>query len=145
MNWTARFGVHAPLLSIALFGTACAHLHHYQLGDIDASEGRLEPFTVRVDETGFDAQEALELAKQTSSSRAGSERVSDAQDVLALFQVGPSTGDATFRDDWADGVLAKIRARCPTGRMTGISVARESADYPVVSGEVVTIKGYCVR
>lgn len=145
MNWTALFRVRAPLLSIALLGTACAHMHHYQLGDIDASEGRLEPFTVRVDETGFDVQEALEIAKHTSTSGAGRERVSDAQAVLALFQVGPSTGDATFRDDWADGVLAKVLERCPSGRMTGVSVVRESADYPVVSGEIVTIKGYCVR
>ena len=145
MNWTAHFRVHAPLLPIALFVTACAHMHHYQLGDIDSSEGRLEPFTVRVDETGFDAQEALELAKDTSATGAGRQRMSDAQALLALFQVGHETGDATFRDDWADGVLAKVLARCPTGRMTGVSVVRESADYPALSGEIVTLKGYCVR
>ncbi|HEY6562013.1 MAG TPA: hypothetical protein VI072_32320 [Polyangiaceae bacterium] len=145
MTWTAHFTVRAPLLSIALLGTACAHMHHYQLGDIDSFEGRLEPFTVRVDETGFDAQEALDIARHTSATHADRQRVSDAQDILALFQVGYSTGDATFNDDWADGVLAKVLTRCPTGRLTGISVVRESADYPVVSGEIVTIKGYCVR
>jgi hypothetical protein len=145
MNWTAHLRVHAPWLPLALFAAGCAHMHHYQLGDIDASEGRLEPFTVRVDETGFDAQEALEIAKSTSATDTGRERMGDAQAVLALFQVGHETGDATFSDDWADGVLAKLLARCPTGRMTGVSVVRESADYPALSGEIVTVKGYCIR
>jgi hypothetical protein len=131
-------------LCAALLITGCASLHHYQLGDIDASRGKLTPFEIQVDETGIDTQEALEVGKLAAGSKANRERVSDAQAIVALFQVGYKTGDPTFSDDWADGMLAKVRDRCPSGRITGLTVVRESMNYPVVSGEIVTLKGYCM-
>ena len=123
---------------------SCASLHHYQLDDIDSSQGKLQPFEIQVDETGLDAQQALELAKVAAPDERGKERMSDAQAIIALFQFGYKTGDPTFSDDWADGMLAKLVERCPSGRVTGLSVVRESMNYPVVSGEIVTIKGFCI-
>ncbi len=123
--------------------TGCASLHHYQLGDIDASRGELKPFEIQVDETGLDTQEAFEVGKLAAGSETGRKRMGDAQAIVALFQFGYATGDPTFNDDWADGLLAKVLDRCPSGRVTGLSVVRESMDYPVVSGEIVTLKGYC--
>jgi hypothetical protein len=120
-------------------------MHHYEIGEIDGTQGKLRPFEVRVDETGFDAQEALEVAKLTTRSPQTRERLNTAQAIVALTQVGPSTGEPTFSEDWADGMLTEVLDRCPSGRVTGLTVVRESADYPVVSGEVVTVKGYCIE
>jgi len=122
----------------------CARLHHYELADIDDSK-KTRAFEIQVDETGLDAQEALEIAKLATRSRVQKQRLNSAQSVLALTHVGHQTGTATFSDDWADGVLARILERCPSGRITGLRVQRESADYPVVSGEIVSLKGYCVE
>jgi|RhiMethySRZTD1v2_1073278.scaffolds.fasta_scaffold22738_2 hypothetical protein len=131
-------------LCAALLLAGCASLHHYQLGDIDASRGELKPFEIQVDETGLDTQEAMEVGKAFVASDSGKQRMGDAQAIIALFQFGYVTGDPTFDDDWADGLLAKVLDRCPSGRITGLSVVRESMDYPVVSGEIVTLKGYCI-
>ena len=103
------------------------------------------PFKVQVDETGFNTREAFSLAKELSPSSKQREHMSDMEALIALFQVGPKTGDTTFSDDWADGLLGQVMARCPSGRMTGLSVVRESMDYPVVSGEIVTLRGYCIQ
>ena len=122
----------------------CAEMHHYQLGDIDSSRGPLQPFSVQVDETGFDLEEGVELAKIFLSERDG-ERAGTAQDIVSMFQFGPTTGDATLRDDWGDRLADAMLTRCPSGRVTGLSTTRETMDYPVVSGEVITIRGYCIQ
>lgn len=131
-------------LGLALSGSACARLHHYQLTDIDSSRGTLEPFELRVDETGFNLQEAAAVAKLTAS-RENRKRIGDAEAIIALFQFGAKTGDPTFSEDWADGLSEMVLAKCPSGQITGLSVLRESADYPVASGEVITVRGYCIR
>jgi hypothetical protein len=133
-------------LTLGLAGNAgCARLHHYQLGDIDGSQGQLRSFEIQVDETGLDAQEGIRIAKATTTSARTKRELSTAEAVVSLTQVGHKTGDPTFSDDWADGMLAKILAQCPSGQVTGLVALRESADYPVVSGEIVTIRGYCIR
>ena len=135
-------GAGAAILSALVVG--CASLHHYELADIDNSK-KLRPFEVQVDETGLDAKEAIEVAKIAAQSKQTRERLNTAQDVIALFQVGYKTGNATFSDDWADGLLARILERCPSGQITGLNVERETMKYPVVSGEIVTVKGFCVE
>lgn len=132
------------LIAPALAG-GCAHMHHYEVGEIDDSKGSLRPIEVRVDETGIDAQEAAEIAKLATSSRQARQRVGTAQTVIALAQTGYKTGGVTLNDDWADGLLAAVLKRCPSGQLTGVTVIRESADYPVVSGEIVTVKGWCIQ
>jgi hypothetical protein len=129
----------------ALFAASgCAEFHHYQLSDIDSSEGRLVPFELQVDETGLDVNEAFGVAKLAVDENS-KKRLTGVESAVAFFQVGPSTGDATFDDHWADNLVAALHERCSSGRMTGVTTVRESTDYPVVSGEIVTIKGYCVR
>ena len=124
--------------------SSCASLHSYQVDDIDSSSGALTPFEVQVDETGFDFREGMEVGKALVDRRSA-ERLNTAEDVISLFQVGPSTGKPTFRDTWADGLVAAIRDQCDSGRVTGLTTVRETNRYPVVSGEIVTLKGYCVR
>lgn len=135
-------GAAAALSGIVL--GACAELHHYQLADIDGTQGALVPISVQVDSTGFDLEEAGQVVRALQSPRER-ERTSQIQDIIAMFQYGPATGDPTFTDTWADGLAAALLAECPSGRITGVSCLRERMDYPVVSGEIVTVKGYCVR
>ena len=140
----SRGAPHLLLLASLAFATGCARFHHYQLGDIDSTSGTLEPFELQVDETGFNLNEAASAGRLVMDDE-GDKRISTAQSVISLFQVGPATGDSTFNATWADGLVMQLRERCPSGRLTGVTTVRESTDYPVVSGEIVTIKGYCVR
>jgi hypothetical protein len=132
-----RFVVLLPLLA-ALVG--CATLHQAQLDEIDASRGRLEPFELHVSEVGVNVKEAGELASAATRSRGPSQLAN----VVALFQTGPKTGNVVFDDDFADVIAAKILERCPSGRVTGLMSLRESTKYYAVSGEYVTVRGYCV-
>jgi len=124
--------------------TACASMYSYQVDDIDSSSGILTPFEVKVDETGLNLHEATGVAKAVVDE-GSAKRLSTAEDVVSLFEVGPSTGNATFSDTWADGLVAAIRERCETGRVTGVTTVRETNRYPVVSGEIVTVRGFCIR
>ena len=142
-RWIARL-VFSGAIFMTLACGGCASLHHYELADIDNSK-KARAFEIQLDETGVDAEQAMRLAKLAAADRKTKERLSSAENVWALTHVGYTTGKATFSDDWADGLLARILERCPSGHVTGLNVQRESADYPVVSGEIVTVKGFCVE
>jgi len=133
------------LAGVTLLGTGCAHLHQLQIADIDSSGGRLEPFEVSVNATGLSVSDSAEVAKLFATSEHSKKNIDNAEQLIAMTQMGPKTGDPTFSDDWADGAARQVLERCPTGRVTGLSARRETMDYPVISGEIVTIKGYCIR
>jgi hypothetical protein len=135
-----RVGV---LACITLLG-GCAHLHQLQIADIDASQGELEPFEVQVNATGVSVSDSAALAKAMTTDSRSKKNIDTAEQIIALTQMGPKTGDPTFSDDWADSAAEKVLARCPSGHVTGMTARRETMDYPVISGEIVTIKGYCI-
>ena len=84
------------------------------------------------------------VQQHETGRRERAQHVDTAEAIIALTQMGPKTGDPTFSDDWADDAAQKVLLRCPTGRITGLTALRETMDYPVISGEIVTIKGYCI-
>jgi len=130
---------------LVLLGTGCAHMHHVQFSEIDSSRGRLEPFEIQVNDTGVSVHDGAALARAAASTSASATRaVNTGEAIVALTQMGPTTGEPTFSDDWADQMLAKVLERCPSGQVTGLVARRETMKYPVMSGEIVTIKGYCV-
>ena len=49
-----------------------------------------------------------------------------------------------FNDKYADQLARDIYKRCPSGRITGLLAIREMNKYPVVSGEIIKVKGYCL-
>jgi hypothetical protein len=118
----------------------CTTLHHAQLDEIDATRGHLEPFEIHASDVGVDVQQAGALASAMSRSR----QPSKVANVMAALTYGPKTGDITFDDRYADVVAEKILERCPTGRVTGLVSLRESTKYYVVSGEYVTVRGFCI-
>ncbi len=129
-----------PMLSAALAVTGCASLHRAQLDEIDATRGHLEPFEIHVSETGVDVKAIGTVASVATRSKAPSQIAS----IVALFQFGPKTGDVVYDDTFADHVADAILDRCPSARVTGLLSLRESTRYYAVSGEYVTVRGFCI-
>jgi hypothetical protein len=132
-------------VGLALLSAGCAHLHQLQIADIDSTGGTLEPFEVSVNATGLSVHDSAEVAKLFAADQHSKNNIDNAEQIIAMTQMGPKTGDPTFSDNWADGAAQQVLERCPTGHVTGLSARRETMDYPVISGEIVTIKGYCIR
>ena len=66
-------------------------------------------------------------------------------DIIALFQMGPKTGNPVFNPAYSDNLILKLRTLCPSGRITGLTSIRETNKYPVISGEIVKLTGYCFK
>jgi hypothetical protein len=128
------------LLSLAPALGACATLHRAQLDEIDAQSGRLRPFEIHVSQTGV----STKAVGQIASFAMRSSRPSQLASLVALFQFGPKTGEVVFDDTFADVVAHRILEECPTARVTGLLSLRESTNYYAVSGEYVTVRGYCI-
>ena len=120
-------------------------MHQLQVSDIDSTQGTLEPFEVKLNATGVSVSDSAALAKAVASDKQTRKNVDTAEQIIALTQMGPKTGDPTFSDDWGDAAAEKVLERCPSGHVTGLTARRETMDYPVISGEIVTIKGYCIQ
>jgi hypothetical protein len=73
-----------------------------------------------------------------------SSKPSQIANIVSLFQFGPKTGDVVFDDKYADVVAQMILDRCPSARVTGLVSLRESTKYYAVSGEYVTVRGFCI-
>lgn len=134
------------LYGMLLFGASgCAVLHHAQVGDVDnSSEYTLRRFDIKVSETGVDLEEAGNIAKAVSRSQKGNKAIDDALAIVSLFQMGPKTGNGVFNENYAQSLIYKLQEECPSGRITGVSSIRETRKYPVISGEIVKITGYCM-
>ena len=128
------------LLALAPFAWGCASLHHAQLDEIDAQSGHLRPFEIHVSETGVNTKAVGTVASVALRSSTPSKLA----DVVALFQFGPKTGDVVFDDKFADSVAQQILNECPSARVTGLVSMRESTKYYAVSGEYVTVRGFCI-
>lgn len=124
--------------------SGCAVLHHVQIGEIEnSSELALVPFEIKVSEMGIDLNEA-KTASQIILNKSDSQRTNEALSFLQYFQMGPHTGAGVFSIGYVDHMENKIRQKCPSGRVTGIMSIRETAEYPIIKGEIVKIKGFCL-
>lgn len=130
--------------ALLAFFTGCASAHQIQLSDVDSTRGRLEPFEVQLNATGVSVKDGAAIAKALTSDPETKRKLDTLETIVALTQMGPKTGDPTLSDNWADSAARELLARCPSGRVTGLQTRRETMDYPVISGEIVTIKGYCI-
>lgn len=131
------------LWSLLLF-SSCAQLHHVQIGDIVSHpDYTLQAFDIKVSETGFNIDEAA----KTSSiflDKNNSKNAKDIADAIGLFQMGPRTGNPVFTKDYAKNLLQLIYEKCTSGKVTGLASIRETRKYPVISGEIIKITGYCL-
>lgn len=105
----------------------------------------MRKFEVLVSENGFSVQEAGAAAKAAMGNRNGGEAAERFAAILSLFQMGPRTGNPVWSSEkYADGVFERLYEKCPSGQITGLSSTREMNKYPVVSGEIVKLTGYCL-
>lgn len=134
------FAVAVALLS------GCAIMHSTQLGEIDSkviSKGR--KFQILVSETGFNLDEAGSILRHSTQHAQTRNEIAQVQAIIGLFQMGPRTGNQVMTDAYADGMFDLLRKECPKGRISGLNSIRETAKYPVISGEIVKLTGYCLE
>ncbi|MNK90926.1 hypothetical protein D3C87_1109970 [compost metagenome] len=131
------------LLSTLMFlFTGCAILHHVQVGHIDNRDSQVQiPFEILMSEVGVSTSEIAGAGKLANSK--GGDAVADAAAILSLFQMGPRTGNLTYNPRYAEKLIYEIHQKCPSGQVTGLMSIREMRKYPVVSGEIVKVTGFC--
>lgn len=134
----------AWLVALLCSASGCAVLHHVQVGEIDNRGGKKVPFDVMVSETGINFQEASDVAGAFSRTRRSDKQLQMFEDIWAIAHFGNSTGNPVFVEDYARKMNELVLEKCPSGRVTGLVSLRETAKYPIVSGEIVRIKGYCI-
>ncbi len=129
-----------------LFLSSCAVLHKTQIGEIDNRKGfALVPFEIKVSETGVDMKEVTAIQRSLFKEGKESKAIGDVAAIIGLFQMGPSTGNPVFVENYAKDLIYALHQQCPNGGITGITSVRETRKYPVISGEIVKIRGYCLR
>jgi hypothetical protein len=123
----------------------CAVLHHVQVGQIDnrTAKSVAIPFEIMMSQTGISTEEISALAK-AANSRNG-DNASGAAAIVSLFQMGPRTGNLVYDEKYASRLVYEIHQKCPSGRVTGLMSIREMRKYPVISGEIVKVTGYCMK
>lgn len=134
------------LLSLVNFG--CAILYHVQVGTIDNRSGDAAiPFEILISETGVSTEEIGKLANAANKAGGGSgdSAVGDAAAIISMFQVGPRTGNQVYNQRYAEKLVYEIHQKCPSGRVTGLTSIREMRKYPVISGEIVKVTGFCLK
>ncbi len=130
------------LYAPALLLTGCAFMHHVQLGQIDARKSdAMIPFDIKVSETGVSVEEIGGIAKQFNTK--GGDAAGGIAGIIGLFQLGPRTGNPVYTEKYAERLIYQIHEKCPSGKVTGLMSVRETRKYPVISGEIVKITGFC--
>lgn len=129
------------LLLIFLF-VSCAQLYHIQIGEMDDDPAYdYVPIDIKVSEWGVDIQQAGKLAKMSRTKLgATTDKVAE---IIGLFEMGPHTGYGVFSDKYANEVAVALYQKCPDGVITGVQSIRENRSYPVISGEIIKVTGYC--
>lgn len=131
------------ILFLAVSLSGCAALYHVQVGEVDSRSGPGTPFDIKVSETGVSTEDIKTIGKATNT-QAG-KNASELADIVALFQIGHRTGNPVYDAKYAENLIREIHKVCPSGRVTGLMSVRESRNYPVISGEIVKIKGICLK
>ena len=131
---------------VSLILSGCASLHSVQLGDIDSQTVlRGEPFEIKVSELGLSTEDIAAIGEALAKNSGNAEEVGAVGDIIELFQMGPRTGNPTFSDDYTDNIRTILLQECPSGRVTGMMAIRETAKYPIVSGEIARLVGHCAK
>ena len=122
-------------------------MHHIQVGEIRSHpDFESIPFEVLVSETGFNLQEAANIGQAVIQDKNAGNNLQSLAAIISLFQMGPRTGEPVWSSDtYADKVYLGIYEKCPSGQITGLTSIREMNKYPVVSGEIVKITGFCLK
>jgi hypothetical protein len=122
---------------------SCAYIYQVQLGEIDNRDVfEKTKFEIKLSELGVNIDEAGALIGAVA--KIDKDKSNKASGIIKLFQFGPSTGNPVFSDKYTENILSLLREKCPQGRVSGLVSIREMNKYPVVSGEIVKVTGYCL-
>ena len=124
-----------------LLTVSCARLDHIQIGNIDNTHKKTTPFSIKVSEQGYNLGEARSIARFLKASKEGEEVLN----IIAMFQMGPRTGNPVFVENYAENILDLIHKKCPSRKVKNLDVRREAVKYPVISGEIININGECIN
>ncbi|MCY4643832.1 MAG: hypothetical protein OXB88_04385 [Bacteriovoracales bacterium] len=119
-------------------------MHHVQVGEVDSKtvlKGRR--FEILVSGIGFNLDEATDIGKGIFHK--DQEAFENIKDLISAFQMGPRTGNPVFSVAYTDKIFGSLKKECPSGDISGLTSVRETAKYPVVSGEIIKIIGYCLE
>ncbi|MDH5547782.1 MAG: hypothetical protein OEZ43_19560 [Gammaproteobacteria bacterium] len=122
--------------------SACAIAHHVQIGDIDNRHPD-QRFEITVNEYGANIREAAHVAQSLGRHNQMAKEFESIANIVALFQMGPTTGKRVYNDVYAKDILERILLACPSGDVTGLTAVRASRYFSFASGEFVQIIGYC--
>lgn len=131
------------LIFLAAALNGCAQLHHIQISDIDSTRGDQVRFDVKASETGVNVGEANGIVQALGKSSTVHSAANSVSAAWALITYGPRTGNPTFSDSYGDALAHSIESVCPSRKIAMLTSIRESAHYPVISGEIVQFVGYC--
>jgi hypothetical protein len=131
-------------ICLLLICSGCARLDHIQISDIDQSQGVLEPISVNISNTGFNASETVAISGILAESDSAKENLGDLAALLTLINMGPTTGNPVYNDRYAENILMQLHQQCATGKITAIRNVREALSYGPVSGEIVRIDADCI-
>lgn len=129
---------------VLLLSSGCAIMHHTQVSEVDSKivlSGKR--FEILVSEVGVNFKEIGNLAQSLTRHKKTGSDIKNVQEAISLFQMGPRTGNPVFTDLYADKIFRLLKQKCSSGKISGLTSIRETAKYPLVSGEIVKIIGYC--
>ncbi len=130
-------------LPLLLFIQACAVLHHVQIGEIEnRSQFTYVPVELKVSEMGIDLKDVKALSNAFLDKKSAHDS-NEAVTYLSYFQMGPHTGAGVYTLDYMTKVETGLYSQCPKGFLTGLTSIRETRKYPVISGEIIKVKGFC--
>lgn len=131
--------------------SSCAFMHRHQVHNVDSRilTPEAKRFELLFSQTGIEIAEGAKwmgaIAK-ASSRESFARSSSQAGDIIAVMQMGPRTGNPIYDMSFIDTITPKLQAVCPAGdEISGLTFLREMNKYPVVSGEIIKVSGYCIK
>lgn len=131
-------------VALGLLVQGCAVLHHVQIGEIDNRKGlKHKPIDLKVSETGVNLNDVKTISRVAVGDQ-GSKEIREVMDIVSMFQMGPRTGNGVYSIEYIKNIGGLLRSQCPNGNISGLLMVRETMKYPVISGEIVKVKGDCI-
>jgi hypothetical protein len=146
-----KISVVSCLIVVHLLYSNCAIPHRYTIGDLDATNAPKKHFKILVSERGYNFESGITVVQAGLLSANQSANMEAARDLefvkilITLSTMGPVTGRKTFNSNYANDLSDIIYQHCRSGKIINLQSIRESAVYPVVSGEIARIEGDCLE
>lgn len=129
---------------ILLTFLSCAFVHKHQVQDINHKILKGKKFEFMLSEVGVEVAEGVRILGALSNNRNTNSSAQSVAGVIELFQMGPRTGRPIYNLNFTNKLTEKIITACGKQEVSGLTFLREMNKYPVVSGELIKVSGYCI-